>query len=155
MGEHILLIHEIYLSNRKESYLYKTHLTIKKTIKYSHDKTLKDKKNCGHRIRTAVSVFKFGGDIWKETRRLVVATRALFCAELHVIPLTALKRVACQILPGMIQEPTQKTAGFPLCHYLRLRGRKQRWCSEPQRVGWGEVLTWQVSWEQKQRGKLV
>lgn len=155
MGEHILLIHEIYLSNRKESYLYKTHLTIKKTIKYSHDKTLKDKKNCGHRIRTAVSVFKFGGDIWKETRQLVVATRALFCAELHVIPLTALKRVACQILPGMIQEPTQKTAGFPLCHYLRLRGRKQRWCSEPQRVGWGEVLTWQVSWEQKQRGKLV
>lgn len=57
--KHTLLINEIYVSNKKECYLHKTHLTIKKTIKYSHEKTLKDKKNHSHRIRTAVPAFKF------------------------------------------------------------------------------------------------
>lgn len=34
--------------------------------------------------------------------------------------------IACQILPGMIQEPIQKTAEFPLCRCLHPQGKKQR-----------------------------
>lgn len=139
---------------KKECYLHKTHLTIKKTIKYSHEKTLKDKKNHSHRIRTAVSAFKFRWYISKEIRQLVIATGPL-CRATRYTSYYLKTRVACQRLPGTIQEPIQKTAEFPLCHYLCLRGRKQRWCSEPQRVGWEGASTWQASWEWKQRGKPV
>lgn len=140
---------------KKEHYIQKTHLTIKKTIKYSHDKALKDKKK--NMVTELEQHFQLlNGDEASQGKAdsLVLPLEPCSVAELYCYTSFSYVKeiIFCQLLPGMIQEPIRKIAEFPLCRCLHLRGKKQRWCSGPQREGWGGVLTLQVSWEWKQRG---
>lgn len=139
----------------KKNVIHPTHLTIKKTIKYSHNKALKDK-------RTVVTGQQFqllnGNEASQgKSDSLPLPLEAQICCRVICSASFSYfkEAIAYQILPGMIQEPIQKTAEFPLYRCLHPQGKKQRWYSAPRREGWGGVLTLQVSWEWKQRRKLM
>lgn len=111
---------------KKKCYTHKTHLTIKKTIKYSHNKALKDK-------RTVVIGLQFqllnGGEASQgKSDSLALPLETPVCCRVICSTYFSYFKdiIACQILPGMIQEPIQKTAEFPLRRCLHPQGKKQR-----------------------------
>lgn len=74
------------MSNKKEYYTHKTHLTIKKTIKYSHDKALKDKRTVVTELELQFQLLNGDEASQGKSDSLVLPLGLRSVAELYVIP---------------------------------------------------------------------
>ena len=75
------------MSNKEECYIHKTHLAIKKAIKYSHDKSLKDKRTMVTELELQFQLLSGDEAPQGKSDSLVLPLGLFSVAELYVTPL--------------------------------------------------------------------